>query len=397
MALDYIDGFEHQYVDVDSFDATHGLWTANSRLTGITFPAGRTGQSLKIIEDGATATNLITVDLPASQTRCWGMYFRIPANPSVQSIMFDAATTGGTTNCARIRINTAGTMNMSINGSGAQNSAATVSDNAWHRLDMYLNSSGTTHTIDWKIDGVNQTSVSLAGQTARDPVRQIFGSTVSTHTLTVEFDDFITGTNGATDFPIANGAAYTVQFLTPTSDGTHAAGVNVIEDQAGTDIVSPNAFPLLNEIPATTTDYIRQVAVGASNYAEVNFSDTTENNILFVGGCAFGGAANASAPNGTIRIVDSGGSTVIDLFSGNMGGGSTLQRALNLKIPDPGGDGWTNGELNGIKLRVGFSSNASGAVTPRWTAALVQFAAGPPIVGGSTAVDPFGMSGFFGG
>jgi hypothetical protein len=396
MTLDYVDGFEHQYEDPTAFDGTHGLWTVLTNATAITFPAGRTGQSMKFVQDGVTATRAATSDTPTSQQRTASFWFRIPSAPSVTSTLWQGAPSGGGSLC-RFQVNTSGQILGQCTNAGTPQTGPVVSDNAWHRLDFWLDSSGTTYTLKWRVDGTPQTDATQAGLSANNLVRLIFSSSDTFHTLTVEFDDFVSGDNGATDYPINNGGDYTVLFLSPTSDGTHNAGVNVIEDQAGTDIVSPNAFPLLDEIPPTNTDYIRQVAIGAGNYAEVNFADTAETNILAVCGLLVGGSAQASSPNGTARIVDSGGTTLVNLFSGDMGGGSLTDRVVNLKIPDPGGDGWTQADLNGIKLRVGFSSNASGSVTPRWGGALVQYARAAAVGGGGTTLDPFGMSGFFGG
>jgi len=41
-------------------------------------------------------------------------------------------------------------------------------------------------------------------------------------------------------------------------------------------------------------------------------------------------------------------------------------------IADPGGDGWSQSDLNGVKCRVGFSSGQP--AQPRWLAALLQYA-----------------------
>jgi len=376
VTIDYLDGFETQYDDSTTFDITHGYWTFTEGLANITFPAGRTGVSCKIVET-ATPSRLISADLPASQQRHWSFFFRIPAAPSVISDLYAASVAGGGTNCLLLGVNTNSTLRLSIAGSGLQASSFGVCDNAWHRLDMYLNSSGTTHTIDWKVDGVTQTQVSVAGQAARDPVRQVIGSSSVGHTLTFEIDDFVSGSNGATEYPFNAGQPYNIYALSPNADGTHNAGTNIIEDQAGNDIGVVTAWDLLEEIPPTTTEYVRQNAAGSGNYAEVAFADTVQSIILAVCGFVLGGAVQGSNPTATIRIVDSAGATLIDLYSGNVGGGSATDRTLNLRIPDPGGDGWSTADLNGLKLRVGFSPNASASITPKFGAAMLQYVAVP--------------------
>jgi hypothetical protein len=378
MTIDYLDGFEPQFLDAASFDTSHSYFVNIVSLGAFTWPNGRTGVSMKVIESGAAQCRAILGDLPASQQRTWSFYFRIPSAPSIKSDMWSVAITGGASGCGVLKINTNGTIELSISGAGPQ-TGPNVADNAWHRVDMWLDSSGTTHTIQWRIDGSAQTNVVVAGQVARDPVRTIFGSQTSTHTLTVEFDDFMSGSNGATDYPLNGGQPYSVRFLVPNADGTHVAGTNVIEDQAGNDIGTVPAWSLLDEIPGSNSDYVRQVAIGASNYAEIAFEDTSETAILAACGYLLGGSPTATNPNGTMRIVDSGGATLVDLYSGNMGGGSGTPRTVNLKIPDPGGDGWSQADLNGIKLRVGFSSSASGSDIPAWWAAMIQYAVTTPV------------------
>ena len=67
--------------------------------------------------------------------------------------------------------------------------------------------------------------------------------------------------------------AHHVTTMSPTSDGTHNAGTNIIEDNVGNDIngTSVTAWSLLDELPPTTTDYVRQNTAGATNYAVVDF------------------------------------------------------------------------------------------------------------------------------
>jgi hypothetical protein len=395
MSIDYLDGFEHQHKDTTGFDGTHGLWGAITNPTLVTFQAGRNGQSMKLVEDGATATNIRYNNLPNSQKRTWTFWFKIPSTPSVKSTMF-RANTSAASNRVRVAINTGGTMEMSIANNDPRTTAASVADNAWHRLDMYLDSQASTHVLAWKVDGVDQTSSSFAVGAASDPVQCMFGSDISTHTLTVEFDDFVTATDGVADYPLSGGANIQIFSLVPNADGTHNAGTNTMEDQAGADIGAVTAFSLIDEWPYSFTDYIRQNATGTGNYAEVAFPDTSETNILAVGGVIVGRNTTAANGDGTTRVVDSGGTTLTDLYSGNMAGGSSNDRIAMVLVADPGGNGWSQSDLNGVKMRVGFNSNAPGSGIPIWAATMLQYAASPALVGG-TVTNPFGMMGFYGG
>ena len=396
MTIRYVEGFEHQEESITgAFDSTHGLWTFTAGGSQITFPSGRTGQSAKFIYDGITDRRLVAVDINTVLDHFTGcMYFRIPSAPSVQSSMFSCASSGGASVMTDVRITTGGVIQLAVNTGATYQTGPNVADNNWHRLDWHLDSSTTTWTIQWKVDGSAQTNATATGVAGTDCVRIVYGSSTTAHTLTVEFDDVVIG-DAASDYPFNSGADYNVGFLVPSADGTHVAGTNVIEDQAGTDIVSPNAFPLINEVPLEQTDYIRQNATGVSNYAEVTFNSTTHDTILAASGLVFGGTAAGGSANATFRFTDSGGTTLEDIYSGSF---DAATRGGMRRIPDPGGDGWTQSELNGIRFRFGFSTNASaGTIIPRCFLALVQYAYGADVGGGTGVIDPMGMSGFFGG
>jgi hypothetical protein len=84
------------------------------------------------------------------------------------------------------------------------------------------------------------------------------------------------------------------------------------------------------------------------------------------------GAFAGTTKNGTTRVVDSGGATLVDIFNGGHAG--TASRTAAQRVPDPGGDGWTQAELNGLKMRLGFSTDADGGNGPRWVSAFFEYA-----------------------
>jgi hypothetical protein len=164
--------------------------------------------------------------------------------------------------------------------SGTTNSKTTLSLNTWYRFDFRCNlSDAGNKSVDWQIDGVDKTQNTSTGTTTSTIIR--FGDS-NTYTYDVVFDDFyLSATSG--DYPIGPGGT---ERLFPIADGTHVAGTNTIEDNAGTDIGVTTAFDKLNSDPPSSTTYVRQVAVGTGNYAEVLFSNlfSKSPNILGVRG-----------------------------------------------------------------------------------------------------------------
>lgn len=180
------------------------------------------------------------------------------------------------------------------------------------------------------------------------------------------FDDCVM-TNDYTDYPIGE---HEVKLLQPNGDGTHSNATGSIEDSAGVDIdgSTVTAYTLLNDFD--TADYVRQSATQAGEYAEVAFPDPTEASILAVEAYVRGSASGSVANNGTTRVVDGSGNTLVDVNSGQMH--FPTGAYARVIVPDPGANGWSQADLDGLKVRVGFSTDADSI--PWWQAFAFQYA-----------------------
>lgn len=362
--ISWADGWHHRTADTNRFGGATdtGIFSTVTRAAGISFDneTYQGAPDLQVVEDGTTTC--VERGVPAgNRIAVVSVYFKLPSGaPAAASRIMQIF---GPTNTIKIWIETSGTI--SAGDTSGDKIGPNVNDGAIHRLDARFDWSAATFTVDWAVDGVNQTQATLATQTPADITVWRLGGTTSNN-VTVRFWHFaLSLTSG--DYPIGD---HRVNVLLPTGDGTHVAGTNTIEDQAGTDIVSPNAFPLLDEWPANTSDYIQQSTVGGTNYAEVTFADTTETTIWFVRGTAALFASGTTANDGITRIVDSGGTTLTDVYSGDMSENPALHyRASAIAVP--GGGSWDQTKLNGLKARVGFSTNV--ASVPRWTALSLQY------------------------
>lgn len=358
-----IDGFEHQTLST----AGTGIWSAVSNAGAITIDTTnkRTGTAaLRVAEDGVTATWIAKAI--NSQVVVGSLYLRLTATPSTSSTVLSFT---GTASAPDFRVNTSGIIRATIGGSSAVDGPNIVDGN-WHRLDFRISTNSTTYTIEWAVDGTTQTTSSLSGQTATAMTTVRFGG-VAASTATCWYDDVVLSyTSG--DHPIG---AHKVLALVPNADGTNSGGTNFTLTGGSTN------WEVLDEWPADTTTYIAQTTNSGTSYREVEFADTTETTIWGVHGYLAYFAAGTSANNGTTRIVDSGGTTLTNIFSGDMSESSLFYKAAIITAPT---GGWSQTNLNGVRGRIGFSTDAS--PNPRWSALMLQYAV--PEAGNVTIIAP---------
>ena len=371
--LIYADGFHHKTADGSRFGgaADTGLWSAVNTGGGITFgnETYDSGPDIQIVEGGAALANVQRGLAAGIRTLVGSFYFKITSGPSVDgSRLF--FTTGPANNFKfEVKLSN-GTIHVEIVSDGPD--GPVVTDNAIHRVDFRLDTSGTTYTCDWAVDGTAQTQVTAAGQTAADLTAWGIGSSNAAHAMTFRtWHLVLSSTSG--DHPIG---AHRVLSLVPNADGANRnPGTNVMERASdGADINGVTAWNLLDEWPATggvnNADTVTQVAIGTGNFAEVDFENTGEATIWAVTSVAALQSDGTNTNNGTTRIVDSSNNTLVDVYAGSMAVATPNYRVI--LVPDPGGDGWTQAELNGVKARVGFSSDVDSQ--PEWLALLLQYA-----------------------
>jgi hypothetical protein len=366
--LAIIDGFEHQDVRVANFSSPEfGLWeSANGTKT---FPAGRTG-GVCISANAAGAPNNIAKRFTDSQVVVFSVYYRRTSGGATIGTVLFVTDTAFSSVC-RVYDQSDGTLGVQIGG-GVTSSSFALSSNVWYRLDFRCDTSTTTTVIDWQIDGVAQTQVTQVVSIRSSRFFNILLSD-ATPTGTVQLDDLVVSYQSG-DYPLGD---HTVIGLLPTGDGTHnvSATAELKDGPGGADIDSVSAFALVDDWPldATGTTFIQQTIADATKYAEVTFADTSvTSNIWGVEAIGALYSSGLSANNGVTRIVDSGGSTLVDVYSGTMN--DTGRNTRRIIVPAPGGS-WDQSEVNGLKCRVGFSSDV--VDIPRWESVLLQMAYGP--------------------
>jgi len=97
------------------------------------------------------------------------VYFYLNSIPSQSIELFSVYPASG--NAIRFGIQTGATPHWGVQFGTTQTfttlSGMTAIAGAWHRLDIRVNVSGTTWTVDWQIDGVAQTQATSTGQVAQ--------------------------------------------------------------------------------------------------------------------------------------------------------------------------------------------------------------------------------------
>lgn len=257
-------------------------------------------------------------------------------------------------------------------GATTRYSASAVSTGQWYDIDIKLD--GTNKTIDWQIDGTAQTQFS--GWTSAGAVTLMrLGASNATDTFL--FDDVVV-TNSGSDYPLGD---CEVVGLRPTTDGSYSAvGTNVIEDEDGHDIAAGNpAYELIDDTPWTSTandDCIRQYATGTGNYAEVNFADTTQTDILGAIAVLQYAASGTTTNEGACVIIDEDttATTVWGSAASRADYSETTAFYKSAILPIPAGT-WDQTAVNALTARMGYSNNV--ATYPYWLALIIEVAYRP--------------------
>ena len=358
------------------------IWTASANTGGFSIDSTKTRDGrpfLKVVQSGA-ANTFLGKGLPTGvRTHVESFYFYVNTAPGTASRMrtFIATVNGF------IRMETDGKVSAGVGGGTLRTSAAGYADGAVHRIDAKFVTSTTTYALDVSIDGTALTQATVTS-TAADITQHYVGSGVSTDNLTYWVQDLVWGTTSG-DHPIG---AHRCPSLYPSGDGTHNVTTSGdFLNGAGGNITN-STTTAWQEIDdwitgaGDTTTYVAHAAGASTEYTEHTLDDTSGSPTVWGAvGYAAAFAAGTLADNLTVRIVDSGGSTVADIWgSPEDVSETTLQYAWKLLATNP-----ASTTVDGYKVRIGFSSDVS--PVPRCSAVMVVVAlAGDP--GGSLVARP---------
>jgi hypothetical protein len=246
-------------------------------------------------------------------------------------------------------------------GSTTVPSTTNVSTGTWYFIDLQARFGSNPNTADWKINGVEQPSLSSA--VASSTASAIgWGSTSILQQYTANYDDILVSLNSS-DYPFGDGKILRLGPVATTYPVTE------FQDQDSTPL-DANSFGNLDELPMTTTaDYIKQVTTGATSYVQVDFSNPGECVKAVFATLAYANA-NTGSNNGKTSIFDGGAERVV--YTGAMNATAMTYRTTYITPASPP---WTQTSIDGVVARIGYSTDVT--QPPRWQALGLEYETKP--------------------
>lgn len=363
----WLTGFENGIVSVSG----GGLFSSVTGTPAIVTTPVRTGARALEISASAAIVRLRSKLLGTPTVGVFRVYVRFNTLPTADAKVLHIPAATGTYPTLWFKNATGTWAARWADGDAFVDSGITVVANTWYRVDMKVDVSANPKLYNWQIDGAAQTQISKAG-VATTLFALGFGTDIA-QTFTCYYDDaFISLT--AADYPIG---ASEIKSLSPDADGTHnpATPDCIRGGGASPALISGGntAFQYMDDVPfpsgaSPTTDRINQdiTAGHTTHYVEVAFPDISETTINGVMGELAYGGDSTTANNGSTKAVRSD-ATEIDIYAGDMSETSVFYKSAIVTAP---GGGWTQAEVNALKMRLGYSSGIT--PNPFWQALMFE-------------------------
>lgn len=331
---------------------------------------------------GGTSTNVRHNHAGTPQIAVTRGYIRIPTGglPNANSTLLGwqiltAATTAG------FQLSTLGVARAIVGSGTAIVSSITLNLDQWYRIDMRLIITGTTWTLDWAVDGIEQTQATWVGQATTDSIQGLrIGSSSTTAVYKLYADDIALSETSA-DYPIGPGRAIK---LSPIADGTHSPSTpDCIRGGAAAPALisgSNQAWQYMDDVPfpfgaSPTTDRISKdlsTTTHPAHYVEMTFEQLTgQLKINGVSGLLAYGGDSATANNGSTIAVNSAG-TESSIYGTSATGADMSEITVFYKgamVTAPA-VGWNIQEVNALKMRLGYGNDVS--PVPFWQALMFE-------------------------
>lgn len=255
--------------------------------------------------------------------------------------------------------NAAGTVTGAVNG-------PVLTTGTWYRIDLAVNTQGTTWTSLWSVNGLPQTPTNLAGMTADTIFQFQVGSATVGDTAQVYVDDFAV-TDTTADYPIGAGSSLGFRI---DGAGTHATPGSFQDDDSTA--IDPTSWTRLDDpVASTGVDHVKQTVTGANSFLEWTLQNTAlPQTANWVSAVMASHSSSATSVTGTTKVVRNGDSDAAApvLYGGNMATNASLGYHQNV-IAAPVA-GWTPSEVNALKIRMGYVNPVG--TQPYWDAAMVE-------------------------
>jgi len=340
-----------------------GLWntivtTGGTPAANSTTPRNGT-YSLRINKSSAGESSV--TDTLASTQNVLVMRFavRFATLPSASVRVMSIEVTAGSS-LALFYVSSTQKLQMRFQSGTGTSSSSTIASGTWYLIDVRATFNANPRTADWQVAGVTQTQESYA-ETASTASSVLWGSTGASHVFDAYYDDILVSSD-STAYPLGDGK---VQALLPTANGTHSTSGNYQDDDSSA--IDSTSYGRTDEIPlAGGTDYVKQVTAGSTSYLEFTVADTTETCINAVSGYLGYRSASTTSNNGKTSVFEGSNENVV--YSGDMSETSTFYKS---GVVTPPTAGWTTSDVNGLKFRVGYSSDVD--AVPYWYGLMLEY------------------------
>jgi hypothetical protein len=304
--------------------------------------------------------------VPASPNNKIGLSFRIwlIANCASASIPFAGVQTAAG-NFISIRQNTSATHDLEINipTTGTPTSVVANPTTAFpYWIDMLVDVSGTTHAVDVWVNGVSKGQFTATGMTATTISNFREGNTLASGTCDYWISDVI-----AYDYADGRLGDHYIVTLYPSASGTHVMTAGDFTDDAAANVSvgETTSWAKVDEWPANTTDYVRQVVTRTTSYLEYQFQSLPNNCHLpkyVTAYAAMFPVASTQANKIAFRLNDVFGGAVSSEATWDASiASNTLEYHRHGYLLTPGGSAWSASAINQLRIRAGFSDDASPA------------------------------------
>jgi len=277
---------------------------------------------------------------------------RQSANPGLEDRLLQIANPYA---MAYIKVTTAGNLRAYI-GTTYQEGPSLGTTN-YKRIDLRFNTSANPYTLDWSVDGVEQTQVSVS-QTASNNTL-LYQGAIDTGAVHSVYIDGTVISYTSDDYPLD---LWKVLSLSPSSDGTHSFTLGDFKYYNVTNVPvdATDCYSYVDDKPISDlTDYIMQSVIRTDGYLAMNFENMSESvnamGVNFI--TALKSVTSTGANLITQKITSDDWVNSFDLYTDYDCSYSMLCYPEQvMAIPTEGGT-WTQSKLNALSTRWGYSGD----------------------------------------
>lgn len=316
---------------------------------------------LKIPGGVAAGTNLSRTLSAGVQTVTGGIWVKFGSGTPSGAQRFFGVTSAAATG---VRLSTNGKVSVLCNGAGAVD-LLTITAGAHYWVTFKANSSANPWTITASIYDEAGNQLAEQTTTAAIAAADLALGFVGINGASGGVDMFLSCpfyTNTTADYPLPRIGG---TLLKPAACGTHSFTAGDFQDEASSALGTSEttSYTKLQEVPANTTAFVKQVAINASGYLEYtfgSFSSTTLGDPIFVNEVASMHPVAASTANTAAFRLNDGGTITAEAVLDTSVATDTLEfRMHGYAVRPNGSTAWTLPAVNALRARFGYSTDAT--------------------------------------